>query len=262
MSYNKIIFEKSSSIAKIILNNPDAGNTLDLELAKELYAASLDAASDNNIKALILTANGKLFCGGGNLKYLLSKKNEVKKTLLEMTMYFHGAISRMARMSAPVIIGVNGTAGGGGFSLAITGDIIYAVKNAKFTLAYTNAGLSPDGSSTYYLPRILGIKRAKELMLTNRLFSAEEAYDIGLIDLVVNNNQELNEAINKQAEVFSKGPINAYKSVKKLLSESFNNSLESQMEIESIHISNNAQSKDGIEGLTAFSEKRKPKFND
>ena len=262
MSYNKIIFEKSSSIAKIILNNPDAGNTLYLELAKELYAASLDAASDNNIKALILTANGKLFCGGGNLKYLLSKKNEVKKTLLEMTMYFHGAISRMARMSAPVIIGVNGTAGGGGFSLAITGDIIYAVKNAKFTLAYTNAGLSPDGSSTYYLPRILGIKRAKELMLTNRLFSAEEAYDIGLIDLVVNNNEELNEAINKQAEVFSKGPINAYKSVKKLLSESFNNSLESQMEIESIHISNNAQSKDGIEGLTAFSEKRKPKFND
>ncbi len=262
MSYNKIIFEKSSSIAKIILNNPDAGNTLDLELAKELYAASLDAASDNNIKALILTANGKLFCGGGNLKYLLSKKNEVKKTLLEMTMYFHGAISRMARMSAPVIIGVNGTAGGGGFSLAITGDIIYAVKNAKFTLAYTNAGLSPDGSSTYYLPRILGIKKAKELMLTNRLFSAEEAYDIGLIDLVVNNNEELNEAINKQAEVFSKGPINAYKSVKKLLSESFNNSLESQMEIESIHISNNAQSKDGIEGLTAFSEKRKPKFND
>ena len=262
MSYNKIIFEKSSSIAKIILNNPDAGNTLDLELAKELYAASLDAASDNNIKALILTANGKLFCGGGNLKYLLSKKNEVKKTLLEMTMYFHGAISRMARMSAPVIIGVNGTAGGGGFSLAITGDIIYAVKNAKFTLAYTNAGLSPDGSSTYYLPRILGIKRAKELMLTNRLFSAEEAYDIGLIDLVVNNNEELNEAINKQAEVFSKGPINAYKIVKKLLSESFNNSLESQMEIESIHISNNAQSKDGIEGLTAFSEKRKPKFND
>ena len=262
MSYNKIIFEKSSSIAKIILNNPDAGNTLDLELAKELYAASLDAASDNNIKALILTANGKLFCGGGNLKYLLSKKNEVKKTLLEMTMYFHGAISRMARMSAPVIIGVNGTAGGGGFSLAITGDIIYAVKNAKFTLAYTNAGLSPDGSSTYYLPRILGIKRAKELMLTNRLFSAEEAYDIGLIDLVVNNNEELNEAINKQAEVFSKGPINAYKSVKKLLSDSFNNSLESQMEIESIHISNNAQSKDGIEGLTAFSEKRKPKFNE
>ena len=262
MTYNSIIYEKSFSIAKIILNNPKEGNTLDLELAKELYAASLDAASDKNIKVLILTANGKLFCGGGNLKFLLSKKKEVKKTLMEMTMYFHGAISRMARMSAPVIVGVNGTAGGGGFSLAITGDVIYAIKDAKFTLAYTNAGLSPDGSSTYYLPRIVGMKRAKELMLTNRLFSAGEALDMGLIDKVVNSNEELNEAINKQAEVFSKGPINAYKSVKKLLSESFNNGLESQMEIESIHISKNAETKDGIEGLTAFSEKRKPNFNE
>ena len=262
MDYNSIIYEKNSSIAKIVLNKPDTGNTLDSQLAKELYEASLDAASDENIKALILTANGKLFCGGGNLKFLLSKKEEVKKTLLEMTMYFHGAISRMARMSAPIIVGVNGTAGGGGFSLAITGDIIYAVKDAKFTLAYTNAGLSPDGSSTYYLPRIVGMKRAKELMLTNRLFSAEEAFDMGLIDLVVNTNEELTEALNKQAEIFSKGPINAYKSVKKLLSESFNNGLETQMEKESIHISNNADSKHGIEGLTAFSEKRKPIFDD
>lgn len=262
MDYNSIIYEKNFSIAKIVLNKPDTGNTLDSQLAKELYEATLDAASDENIKALILTANGKLFCGGGNLKFLLSKKEEVKKTLLEMTMYFHGAISRMARMSAPIIVGVNGTAGGGGFSLAITGDIIYAVKDAKFTLAYTNAGLSPDGSSTYYLPRIVGMKRAKELMLTNRLFSAEEAFDMGLIDLVVNTNEELTEALNKQAEIFSKGPINAYKSVKKLLSESFNNGLETQMEKESIHISNNADSKHGIEGLTAFSEKRKPIFDD
>ena len=262
MEFNCLIYEKKGSVAKIILNKPETGNTLDLDLAKELYAASLDAASDNDIKALILTANGKLFCGGGNLKFLLSKKKEVKKTLLEMTMYFHGAISRMARMAAPVIVGVNGTAGGGGFSLAITGDIIYAVKDAKFTLAYTNAGLSPDGSSTYYLPRIVGMKRAKELILTNRLFSAKEAYDMGLIDLVVNSNEDLNEALNKQAEIFSKGPINAYKSVKKLLNESFNNGLESQMETESIHISNNAESKDGIEGLTAFSEKRKPNFNE
>ena len=106
------------------------------------------------------------------------------------------------------------------------------------------------------------MKRAKELMLTNRLFSAKEAHDMGLIDLVVNSNEELNDALNKQAEIFSKGPINAYKSVKKLLSESFNNGLESQMETESIHISNNAESKDGIEGLTAFSEKRKPNFNE
>ena len=204
MIYNSIIYQKKSSIAKIILNNPDTGNTLDLQLAKELYAASLDVASDDKIKALILTANGKLFCGGGNLKFLLSKKKKLKKPCLEMTMYFHGAISRLARMAAPVIVGVNGTAGGGGFSLAITGDIIYAVKDAKFTLAYTNAGLSPDGSSTYYLPRIVGMKRAKELMLTNRLFSAKEAHDMGLIDLVVDSNEELNEHLINRLKFFQK----------------------------------------------------------
>ena len=108
-----------------------------------------------------------------------------------MTHYFHGAISRMTRLDAPVLIGINGTAGGGGFSLAITGDIIYSVKDAKFTLAYTNAGLSPDGSSTFFLPRIVGMKRAKELMLTNRVFSADEALDMHLIDKVLNNQDEL-----------------------------------------------------------------------
>ena len=96
----------------------------------------------------------------------------------------------------------------------------------------------------------------------SNLDEIKEAHDMGLIDLVVNSNEELNIALNKQAEVFSKGPINAYKSVKKLLSESFHNSLETQMEMESVHISNNAESKHGMEGLTAFNEKRKPNFNE
>lgn len=262
MDFNCLIYEKKDSVAKIILNKPDTGNTLDLQLAKELYYATLETASDKSVKALILSANGKLFSGGGNLKFLLSNKENVKKTLSEMTMYFHGAISKMARMTAPVIVGVNGTAGGGGFSLAISGDIIYAVKEAKFTLAYTSAGLSPDGSSTYYLPRLVGLKKAKELMLTNRVFSANDALDMNLIDLVVEDATELKEALDKQANAFSKGPLNAYASVKKLLNETFNNGLEAQMELEGIHISNNSASKNGLEGLTAFNEKRKPIFDD
>ena len=177
-----------------------------------------------------------------------------------MTHYFHGAIARMARMDAPVIIGVNGTAGGGGFSLAITGDIIFAVKEAKFTVAYTNAGLSPDGSSTYFLPRIVGLKRAKELMLTNRVFSAEEALEMNIIDKIFDNCEELDRALNNQALAFLKGPKNAIADVKKLLNVSFNNELESQMDIEGIKISNNAESKDGLEGLKAFKDKRKPNF--
>ena len=262
MIYNSIEFTIEGSLARITLNRPDAGNTLNIELAKELYYAVNEVAANNNIKVLLLTGKGKLFCGGGDLKFLLSKEEKVKQTLLEMTHYFHGAISRMARMDAPVIIGVNGTAGGGGFSLAITGDIIYSIRDAKFTLAYTNAGLSPDGSSTFYLPRIVGIKRAKELMLTNRVFSAQEALEMNLIDKVLTDNNELKEAIEKQADFFLKGPKKAYAGVKKLLNISFDNGLETQMDIEGIKISENAESNDGLEGLKAFNEKRKPKFSE
>ena len=262
MEFNNIEVKIKEGLAKITLNRPEVGNTLNIELAKELYYAVNMISANNNIKVLILTGKGKLFCGGGDLKFLLSKEKKVKQTLLQMTHYFHGAISRMARMDAPVIIGINGTAGGGGFSLAISGDIIYSIKDAKFTLAYTNAGLSPDGSSTYYLPRIVGMKRAKELMLTNRVFSAEEALSMNIIDKVLINNDELQKAVENQAEIFLKGPNKAYAGVKKLLNVSFDNGLETQMDIEGIKISENAESNDGLEGLKAFNEKRKPNFNE
>ena len=260
MTYKSIIYEKQGSIGRLILNRPEAGNTLNLDLAKELFDVLNAANADKNLKALILTGKGKLFCGGGDLNFLLEKKDNVKETLLMMTHYFHGAISRIAKLSAPVITGINGTAGGGGFSLAITGDIIISVSTAKFTLAYTNAGLSPDGSSTYYLPRILGLKKAKELMLTNRVFSAEEAWKMDLIDKVVENQEQLEEELTKQAEIFAKGPKQAYASVKKLLNMSFSNGLETQMEAEGLHIANNAQSDNGNEGMLAFKEKRSPNF--
>ena len=260
--YKNIEYELSGSIAKIILNRPDEGNTLNLDLARELYDAANKISSNKRVKALILTGNGKLFCGGGDLKFLSANKDNVKAVLSEMAFYFHGAISCMARMNAPLIVGVNGTAGGGGFSLAITGDIIFSVAGAKFTSAYTNAGLSPDGSSTFYLPRILGIKRAKELMLNNRVLSAEQALQMNLIDKILENQEKLLDAINKQAEYFAEGPIAAFADVKKLLNISFSNGLETQMELEGLKISENAASADGIEGISAFVEKRKPNFNE
>ena len=260
MSYKTIEIKNKNNILELILDRPEAGNSLNAELAEEFYDAVCKISVDSNIKAVIITGKGKLFCGGGDLNFLLSKKNEVKETLLRMTNLLHGAIARLSKISAPVLVGVNGTAGGGGFSLAITGDIIYAVKSAKFTLAYTNAGLSPDLSSTYYLPRLVGLKRAKELMLTNRVFSADEAYAMGIIDLVVDSQQELDQKLQDQAEIFSRGPKNAYSSVKKLLNISFSNGLETQMDLEGTDISENAQSTDGIEGMTAFKEKRSPVF--
>ena len=176
-----------------------------------------------------------------------------------MTNYLHGAIARMAKMNAPVVVAVNGTAGGGGLSLAISGDIVISSESAKYTLAYTKAGLSPDASSTFYLPRLIGMRRARELMLTNRMLSAKEAYEIGMIDKVVSDDRLMEVAI-KQAQDFASGATQAYGSVKKLLNMSFSNGLETQMDHEGIMISENGSSNDGQEGMLAFSEKRKPEF--
>ena len=238
MGYKTILYEKDGPNRIITLNRPEAANALNEELSKQFYEVISECSTDNSVRSVVLTGKGKMFCGGGDLKFLLSKKNEVKKILLNMTNYLHGAIARMAKMNAPVVVAVNGAAGGGGLSLAISGDIVISSESAKFTLAYTKAGLSPDASSTFYLPRLIGMRRARELMLTNRMLSAKEAYEIGMIDKVVSDDRLMEVAI-KQAQDFASGATQAYGSVKKLLNMSFSNGLETQMDHEGIMISEN-----------------------
>ncbi len=254
-----VILEKEDTLRIITLNRPESANTLNLELSKDLYDAVLSCYNDKSVKALLITAKGKIFCGGGDLKFLLSKKELVEETLLQMTNYLHGAISLMAKINAPIVVAVNGTAGGGGLSLAISGDYVISASSAKYTLAYTKAGLSPDASSTYYLPRLIGMRKAKELMLTNRVLDATEALEIGMIDKIV-EDEKLYEEARKQIDKFVNGATGAYGDVKKLLNSSYSNSLESQMALEGICISKNAKSKDGQEGMLAFAEKRSPIF--
>ena len=162
-------------------------------------------------------------------------------------------------MDAPTIAAINGTAAGAGFSIAISADVVISTKSAKFVMAYTNAGLSPDGSSTYFLPRRIGDRRARELMLTNRVLSAEEALDWGLINKIV-DQKNLSTTTRELAEEFASGPTLAYGKVKNLLNASFDNGLETQMELETRGISDMARSSDGREGIQAFLNKRKPNF--
>jgi 2-(1,2-epoxy-1,2-dihydrophenyl)acetyl-CoA isomerase len=163
------------------------------------------------------------------------------------------------RMQAVLIVAVNGVAAGGGFSLALVGDIVLAGESASFTMAYTRAGLCPDGSSSWLLPRLVGFRRAQELMLTNRRLSAAEAADIGLVTRVVPDDQLAAETDRLAAELAA-GPrlSNAY--VKKLLLASAENDLEAQMELEAALLSRCAASPDGREGILAFVEKREPEF--
>jgi 2-(1,2-epoxy-1,2-dihydrophenyl)acetyl-CoA isomerase len=171
----------------------------------------------------------------------------------------HTALSRLARMDAPVIAAVNGTAGGAGLSLVMAADLAIAAQSAKFTMAYTGAGLSPDGSSTFYMPRKIGDRKARELMLTNRVLSAAEALDWGVVNQVVADGQALDLAMIL-ARRLAAGPTRAYGAVKTLLNDSFEHGLESQMALEASKIAELVVSEDGQEGIQAFLEKRKPGF--
>ena len=190
---------------------------------------------------------------------MASYKDKVGPKIKSIADNLHLAMSTFSRMKAPLIIAVNGMAAGAGFSLAISGDIVLASDKAAFVMAYTKAGLSPDGGSTYFLPRLIGLRRAQELMLTNRQLSAQEAYDWGLINEVVEADKLLDRTM-KIAGDLAVGSLGAHAAVKKLLLASFDNGLEVQMEIEGREISERAQSADGQEGISAFMSKRAPVF--
>lgn len=258
-SFKYLSFQEDQGVATITLNRPDAANAINVELARELMLVANACDESPSIRAVILTGAGKFFCAGGDVQAFASSADKVGELTKEITAYLHAAISRFARMNAPLIVAVNGAAAGAGFSMAIFGDLVLAAESAKFTLAYTGIGASPDGSSSYFLPRIVGLRRAQELMLTNRRLSAAEALDWGLVTRTVADEELMAEA-RKLATQLAAGPRMAHGVVKQLLISTFNESLETQMELESRGISASLSNSDGQEGIAAFLAKRKPSF--
>ncbi len=259
-SFEHIKFEKQGAIAKIELNRPDAANGLDTLMASELKQAARLCDGDPELKAVILSASGRFFCAGGDIKQMLSQGDAVGDAIKSLADDLHSAISILSRMQAALIVAVNGVAAGAGFSIAMVGDIVLAGESASFTMAYTGAGLCPDGSSSYFLPRLVGLRRAQELMLTNRTLSAAEACELGLVTRV-GADDELQAEADKVARELAQGARLSTAYVKKLLLASAGNDLETQMELEGQLVAQCAASPDGREGIQAFVEKRKPDFN-
>lgn len=259
MNYETLIVEEQAGVTKITLNRPNNANALNMTMGQELMKVAIACDESESTRAVLLTGNGKMFCAGGDLPSFAEAGEHLYGTLLELTTYLHAAISRFARMNAPFIIAVNGMAAGAGMSLACAGDYVLAAESARFTMAYTKAGLSPDGSSTYYLPRAVGSRRAKELMLTNRILTAQEALDWGVINQICSDAQLLVEAENF-AQQLATGPTLAFGAVKELVTESSTESLETQMEKEARAIGRMVHGADAQEGIAAFLEKRKPVF--
>ena len=259
MEYKTLLFDVRDHVAHITLNRPDAANSINEDMGKDLMHAALRCDEDPEIRAVLISGAGKIFSSGGDLKAFSAKGDQLPYHVKEITTYLHAAMSRLTRMDAPVVAAVHGAVAGAGISIAIACDIVVAAETTRFMVAYTRAGLVPDGSSTYFLPRIIGLKRALELTLTNRMFSAQEALQWGLITRVVPDNELLAQA-RAIAVQLAAGPTRAYGSSKRLLHSGWTETLETQMENESQAIANSARTADAREGIKAFLEKRPPKY--
>lgn len=261
--FKTISLDLQGAVARIMLNRPDNANGMSMELIQEFAAAAnwcQEAANEQRIRAVVISGEGKIFCAGGDIHSFRAFGDDISDEIARLAGHLHDAISLFVRMNVPVITAVNGAAAGAGFSLAMIGDIVIAGHSASFMMAYTAIGLSPDGAATYTLPRLVGRRRANELILLNRRLSAEEALQWGLITRLVADEQLMDEAM-ALAKRMAQGPTKAFGTVKFLLNQSDDNSPEQQMVLEARHLSQLSASADGQEGIRSFLEKRKPVFS-
>jgi 2-(1,2-epoxy-1,2-dihydrophenyl)acetyl-CoA isomerase len=230
-----------------------------MALGRELFSASLELDEDPEVRCVVITGNGRAFCAGGDVKDFVDNLGRIGAHIKELTTYLHGAVSRFCRSDKPVIMAINGIAAGGGFSFALSGDLVVAAESAKFTMAYSKIAATPDGSSSYFLPRLIGLRRAMELYFTNRVLTAREALEWGLVTRVV-PDAELRPAVAALAAELAQGPTKAYGAAKRLLHQSTWESLETQMELEAQAIAAAGHTEDFRAGVTAFAQKGTPTF--
>lgn len=260
MSDTPVLFSVDGGIATITLNRPAAANTVTADLARALLQAAITCDTDPTIRCVVLTGNGKLFCGGGDIGAFMQAGDEISALLSELAGVLHMAVSRLMRMNKPLLTLVNGPAAGAGLSLAISGDVVIAAQSAHFTAAYGGVGLTPDGGMSWLLPRLVGMRRAQEMILTNRRITADEAAAIGLVTRIV-PDADLSEEGARQAALLATSATRAIGGARALLLESYTTTLEGHLERETRSIAAAGGSSEFREGVNAFLAKRKPDFS-
>jgi 2-(1,2-epoxy-1,2-dihydrophenyl)acetyl-CoA isomerase len=258
-NYSHLKLEVKENVGHLTLSRKNAANSLNVEFILEILSALEDLKNDMAVRSIILNAEGPVFCSGVDLLYIQEQGENGHKALELLSKHLHEAIISLAQMPKPVVCVVSGVAAGAGLGMALACDIILSGEKAKFTTAFTAAGLSPDSAITWFLPRLIGYRRAKELLLTSRMVRSSEALEIGLVDKVVSED-DLNNVAMVEAVKLAKGPMNAYGMVKELLMQSFQTNLKDQMTDEASMILNQATSSEGMEGINAFFEKRPANF--
>lgn len=255
---NTVTTEIQGAVLEIVLNRPEKRNAMNAALLADLKSA-LAAAEAEEIRAVLLRAEGPAFCVGGDITVFSEVLGEGTSISRDAPDLLHSALVALRSLRKPVLAAVNGACAGAGVSLMLSCDLAIAADNAKFFLAYLALGTSPDGGSTYFLPRHVGMKKAFELFTALAPITPQAVAELGLINRVVPAGRLLVEA-RQMAAMLAMGPTQAMGRLKQLLTRSHSNSFVEQLDLESVYFAESTATQDFGEGVAAFMAKRMPSF--
>ncbi len=255
--YEFITLEYRKSLAILTLNQPERLNAINAQMLQELHSVLSDLGGKyTKARALIITGAGRGFCSGADLNSNTMAKMDAGGLLIKN---YHPVLLELESLDIPVITAINGIAAGAGMGIALSSDYIIAAQSASFIQAFINIGLVPDAGSSYYLPRLVGPARAKQLMMLGEQLSAAQAYDWGMINELV-EDEHLMEAALAIGEKFASGPTKAYAGIRAMMRTTYNNSYAQQIQTEAMEQRKASRSSDATEGIQAFLQKRPADF--
>jgi 2-(1,2-epoxy-1,2-dihydrophenyl)acetyl-CoA isomerase len=249
---------RTEGVGRITLNRPEKNNSMNAQTARELHEAAIELVEDDAVRCIVLTGTGNVFHTGADLGMLDLDESD-GALLREVANDLHAMVSTLHRAPKPVVCGVNGVTAGGGIGPALCGDIVLMAESARFQFAYPAIALSADGGSSYFLPRLVGLRKAQEIAMRNESVGSAEAEDIGLVTEVVPDD-EFEARLAEEAAALAEGPTLAHAGTKRLLRTSLDRQLSEQMEEEAETIVGLTKTGDYQRGVEAFFEKEQAEF--
>ncbi|CAN7248015.1 enoyl-CoA hydratase-related protein [Pseudoduganella sp. LjRoot289] len=254
-----ILYSSHDGIARIRFNRPAALNVIDEEMAKALCGITFELENSKDVRVVVVSGEGAAFMAGGDLACFHQDKARTAATADAIIKPLNVALMRLAALPQPIIASVHGAVAGAGVSIALACDLCIAADDTQFNLAYARIGASPDAGGSWSLPRVVGTRKALELVLLAESFGAEEAVRLGIVNRVA-PRQGLADATEMLARRLAAGPAVAYGRIKRLIHASFDTRFEDQLDAERKAFCACAATADFAEGLDAFFEKRRPVF--
>lgn len=254
-----VLLQIDQGIASIQFNRPATLNAIDERLAERFLCVCRLIAARNDVRVIVLSGAGKGFMAGGDVTRMRDANPRADKVIATLLDALHPALLLLRDLSAPVLASIHGAVAGGGASIAFAADLAIAADDTKINLAYTGIAATPDAGSTWNLPRLVGLRRALEIAMLSKTYDAEEAFRLGLVNRVV-PRADLVAETDALARRLASGPTQAYGRIKKLMRESFDRTLDQQLDEERAAFIASTSTADFVEGTHAFVEKRPPHF--